>query len=343
MLNVFLGYEQANKYRIINQHGSDVGFIAEEDSKISNALLRQLLRNRRSFQFTVLDAEGNEVVRLERPVKYFFNSRMEVVGKDGEVVGEVHQVWHLWRRKYDLFIKNKQFARIDNGFLAWEFQIVDANNTELASVNRNFVGFARELFTDSGQYAIRMDSLTTSPPSRRQLSLDERAVVLGCAVNIDIDYFSRLSNNHGYWSPFPFVFWGGGGSGGDTTTGTGATGDVGTGAVMTTPDITTSGGVNPFPVYVPGQDSSLGSSPPPPPTPTSPASENQWGDAPFLSDEEANRMAGMDTNSMMNDGMESGMGGSGAGGLGESAGEGGGGGGIGEVIANVWDAFFGGD
>ena len=57
-------------------------------------------------------------------------------------------------------------------------------------VNRNFSGFGREFFTDTGEYAIHMDS---TPNAVRHLSLDERAVLLSCAINIDIDYFSRHS------------------------------------------------------------------------------------------------------------------------------------------------------
>lgn len=43
-------------------------------------------------------------------------------------------------------------------------------------MNRDFSGFAREIFTDSGQYVVRFDPL---------LSVDKKAVLLACAVNID--------------------------------------------------------------------------------------------------------------------------------------------------------------
>lgn len=43
----------------------------------------------------------------------------------GAVVGEVHQRWHLWRRKYDLYLGKRQFAAIDGGFLAWDFTLRD--------------------------------------------------------------------------------------------------------------------------------------------------------------------------------------------------------------------------
>lgn len=45
----------------------------------------------------------------------------------GAVVGEVHQRWHLWRRKYDLYLGKRQFAAIDGGLLAWEFVLRDEN------------------------------------------------------------------------------------------------------------------------------------------------------------------------------------------------------------------------
>jgi len=120
-------------------------------------------------------------------------------------------------------ISRKQFARIDSGFLSWDFNIEDENNDILGSVNRNFRGFAREvfihiilslsklhttktyvyvrtielfkIFTDTGQYVIRMDSAQSI---LRGLSLDERAVILAAAISIDFDYFSRHSEHGGF-------------------------------------------------------------------------------------------------------------------------------------------------
>lgn len=37
------------------------------------------------------------------------------------------QRWHLWRRKYDLYIGKRQFATIDGGLLAWDFHLRDQN------------------------------------------------------------------------------------------------------------------------------------------------------------------------------------------------------------------------
>ncbi len=43
----------------------------------------------------------------------------------GNVIGEVHQKWHLWRRRYDLVLNGKQFSAVNSGLLAWEFLLKD--------------------------------------------------------------------------------------------------------------------------------------------------------------------------------------------------------------------------
>lgn len=117
----------------------------------------------------------------------------------------------------------------------------------IASIDRNFSGLARELFTDTGQYVIRFDAVQEelglpitapmSPDSRgvsqeapRQatdLTLDERAMCLALACNIDIDYFSRMGRGG---MGFPMFMWGGGSSELQRDMGTGAA--VGTAAGM---------------------------------------------------------------------------------------------------------------
>ncbi|KAJ3060398.1 hypothetical protein HK102_009502, partial [Quaeritorhiza haematococci] len=289
-------YEQANKYAIKDVNGQDVGFIAEEEQTFSGAILRQLMRTRRAFKAVVLNRNGEVVLKIYRPVKWFLNSTIYVYDRNDNLIGEVKQVWHLWRRKYDLFLQKRQFAAIDGGFWAWDFILEDENGGVLSSVNRNFVGFAREIFTDSGQYVVRYDAVQPV----RALSLDERAVALAAAVTVDIDYFSRHSHHGGGWLPIPMIGYGGGGGSGPPAPSTDA------GGVMA-PTGGVGGGPMPFPIIIPGMggfgggssDASTTTSPtptagggmdmgqstmPPPPPPSQPSS-NEWGDQPFLSDD----------------------------------------------------------
>ena len=160
------------------------------------------------------------------------------------IIGEAHSEWAPLRRKYNLFLSHDpssptntftQFAAIDEPFLSWDFSFRTASGGLIGSVNRSFAGWGRELFTDMGTYALRMDSAglaeaaddtskqnMTSPANRaayaeavggeggeRGMTLDQRAVMLATAVTVDFDYFSRHSRQGGgMWLP---IWMGGGG------------------------------------------------------------------------------------------------------------------------------------
>lgn len=120
-----------------------------------------------------------------------------------DTFAEVQQRWHLWRRRYDLFLRQvslylifpdsyeclfyrdkshrilsvaseaqpepalepesfRQFAKIDQGFLAWHFTLLGARGEEIASVDRTFRGIGREvrspvLFRFSARLMTRLD------------------------------------------------------------------------------------------------------------------------------------------------------------------------------------------
>jgi hypothetical protein len=111
------------------------------------------MRSHRPFRCTVMDPSGQVLFRISRPFA-FINSRVYVSLGDDEsnIVGEAVQEWHPWRRRYNLYWKRpeglSQFAKIDEGFLSWDFNAKDENGRLMASITKNFTGFGRELFTE---------------------------------------------------------------------------------------------------------------------------------------------------------------------------------------------------
>ncbi|SCW03716.1 LAFE_0G16644g1_1 [Lachancea fermentati] len=245
MMNVFLGYEQANKYAIMDVMGNRIGYMQERDFSLTKMIMRQFYRLHRPFLVDVFDNWGNVILTIKRPFSWI-NSHIKAIlpeqtaissaqtsdpyvvksppfgsvpepqststfGEGGTLVGESIQNWHLWRRRYELFQRDSQdantfaqFAQIDAPFLSFEFPLVDQAGKIMGSVDRNWVGLGRELFTDTGVYVIRMDTSQSYegvyPPevlSSEILSLDQRAVLLANAVSIDFDYFSRHSGHGG--------------------------------------------------------------------------------------------------------------------------------------------------
>lgn len=188
---------------------------------------------------------------------------------DMRIIGEAQQQWALLRRKYNLCLHRStpipdqssdshqdstpiqplsnsqamdltpynneggfaQFAYVDEPFLSWDFSLLSDDSKLVGSVNRNIAGLDREISTDTGVYALRMDAaglaqepghLTSKTEQQAQqaneapstaMTLDQRAVTLATAVSVDFDHFSRKSGSGGGMGFMPLWFpWGGGGA-----------------------------------------------------------------------------------------------------------------------------------
>ncbi|KAL2631904.1 hypothetical protein R1flu_016590 [Riccia fluitans] len=154
--NLAFGFEQQNKYVIMDprEPQAPVGYILED----SNVFIRQFLKRRRPFIALVLDAYGNEVFRVRRPA-WLINSTI-YVEVNGQIIGEAHRRWHLWKRVYDVYLGKRQFAAVENpGFWYWTFTLQDENKGLLAVIDRNWRGFGYEFLTDAGQYVVRFGDI----------------------------------------------------------------------------------------------------------------------------------------------------------------------------------------
>ncbi|KAK9465790.1 Scramblase-domain-containing protein [Lipomyces arxii] len=215
LMNVVIGFEQANKYTLMASNGQVLGRMEETDIGIIKTITRQLYRLHRPFTVEVYDANYNHVLTLRRPFA-LVNSKLKVylpADSHGQevLIGESHQSWHLYRRRYKLFLKDSgtedeftQFASIDSPFLAFRFDLLNESGKLMGTVDRNWVGLGRELFTDSGVYVLQMDGASTESSVANEkahgMTLDQRAIMLATAISIDFDYFSRHSNSSGLLS-----------------------------------------------------------------------------------------------------------------------------------------------
>ncbi|KAI9740572.1 MAG: hypothetical protein M1834_005153 [Cirrosporium novae-zelandiae] len=328
LINVMIGFEQANRYTIMDPQGNHIGFMAEQEHGLTNLMARQWFRTHRSFTTHVFDKYGKEVLRFHRPFSWI-SSRIRVYDSIGpaslehtasntlhgsspsylstdvnknqvqaspltlsdmRIIGEAQQQWAPLRRKYNLFLYHEppnqetslgspqqmpedisafqqlqvsqasqngghyvQFAYVNEPFLSWDFSLFSATTKLIGSVNRNWAGIGREMFTDTGVYALRMDAagLAEEPghlvshtgqdkslaydDSRIGMTLDQRAVMLATAISVDFDYFSRHSGGGGLglplWLPGEAAAEGGtGGAAGGASEAGAATRGVSTGA-----------------------------------------------------------------------------------------------------------------
>lgn len=66
LMNVMVGFEQANKYVILDPQGNHIGFIAERDLGMGNMMARQMFSTHRSFTTHVFDKNEKEVLRASQ-------------------------------------------------------------------------------------------------------------------------------------------------------------------------------------------------------------------------------------------------------------------------------------
>lgn len=66
LMNVMIGFEQANKYVILDPQGNHVGFVAEQDNSMGRTMARQMFSTHRSFTTHVFDKHEKEVLRVWR-------------------------------------------------------------------------------------------------------------------------------------------------------------------------------------------------------------------------------------------------------------------------------------
>lgn len=64
LMNILVGFEQANKYVILDPQGNHLGFIAERDLGLGKMMARQMFSTHRSFTAHVFDKYEKEVLRV---------------------------------------------------------------------------------------------------------------------------------------------------------------------------------------------------------------------------------------------------------------------------------------
>ena len=171
--------ELTNQYEIRAEDGSRLGHVEQEGQSGVRKVLRfvtdidQFLTHRLSLY----DAAGSKVVALTRPAKVF-KSRLLVDDGDGRRVGEIVQRNVFGKIHFDLLgTQGERLGQIKaENWRAWDFSIVDATETEVARIDKKFVGLAKAVFTNADNYLVDIDPAVTG---------DFRLLVIAAATAVD--------------------------------------------------------------------------------------------------------------------------------------------------------------
>ena len=97
MLEVFTGFETANRYRILTPEGQEVMYAYEDSGMLS----RQFLGNNRPLSLHVLGSDGEPILNANRSFFFFF-SHLNVQDGNGTPIGSLNRKFGALKRKFAL-------------------------------------------------------------------------------------------------------------------------------------------------------------------------------------------------------------------------------------------------
>ena len=184
-LQVFIGLETQNRYKILDNAGNEILFAYEE----SGFLGRQFLGGHRPLTIKIIDGEGNLQLIARRKFFWFF-SHLELLSPEGAVLGRLQRRFKLIGRRFDLFDDQGKICSVEGPMLRPNTFWIKRDGVELAKITKKWSGIAREAFTAADNFSAEFTDSS--------LSESHRWLVLGAAFAIDLDFFENRARGTGF-------------------------------------------------------------------------------------------------------------------------------------------------
>ncbi len=170
--------EMANEYSVFDQHGRQIGAVAE----IGQSALKKAVRFLSSYdqfmthRLEVRDANHQPVLYLTRPAKVF-KSRIIVQHPNGQELGQIQQDNMMGKIRFSYLVGGQRIGGIQaENWRAWNFAIVDHTGAEIARITKTWEGFAKTMFTTADNYVVQI---------HRQLQDPLASMVVASALTVD--------------------------------------------------------------------------------------------------------------------------------------------------------------
>jgi scramblase/uncharacterized protein DUF2510 len=170
--------EMANEYGVFDQHGNQLGSVAE----IGQSTLKKAIRFFSSYdqflthRLEVRDANHQPVLMLTRPAKVL-KSRVIVARPDGSEVGQIVQDNVFGKIRFNFMVNEQQIGGIQaENWRAWNFAVVDHTGAEIARITKTWEGFAKTMFTTADNYVVQVHRPLPDPLA---------SLVVGSALTVD--------------------------------------------------------------------------------------------------------------------------------------------------------------
>ena len=180
---ILTGFETRNKYTISDVSGRRL-YLAREEA--GSTLLRWFLKALRPFTIVVITEDGQEVLRVMRPFRFYFH-RAEVVGSQGQSLGVIERRFSILRRVYSVLNRSGEevYQLVGPILHPWTFQI-RKDGVECGKITKKWSGLWKEGFTDADNFGVLFPA---------EWDVQSKALLLGAVFLIDFVHFENKGNN----------------------------------------------------------------------------------------------------------------------------------------------------
>lgn len=170
--------ELTNEYAIYDQNARQIGAVRQVGQSAFRKILRLLSSLDQFMKHTlhVVDMTGTTQLVLVRPAK-FIKSRVIVQNSLGATIGEITQRNAIGKIRFGLSAGGTEVGSLNaENWRAWNFNIQDAQGTEVARITKTWEGLAKTMFTTADNYFVQI---------HRPLDEPLRSLVVAAALAVD--------------------------------------------------------------------------------------------------------------------------------------------------------------
>jgi uncharacterized protein YxjI len=170
--------EVNNEYAVYDQHGRQIAAVRE----VGQSALKKAVRLFTSYDqylthsLQIVDMTGTPLFGLTRPAK-LVKSRVIVTDPGGREVGQIRQENAIGKIRFAIEAGGTKIGSINGeNWRAWNFNIRDHADTEVARITKTWEGLAKTMFTTADNYVVQV---------HRQLPEPLRTLVVASALCVD--------------------------------------------------------------------------------------------------------------------------------------------------------------
>ncbi|RLA67149.1 MAG: scramblase [Epsilonproteobacteria bacterium] len=184
---ILVNFETRNKYKVIDENGTPVGFMAEEAGGFFDSIKRMIFRSHRGFKISLFNVSKEQVMTFKRPFFWFF-SDLTVFDSNNLVLGHIYRRFGFIHKRYDLVTSSGEvFGKISSPmWKLWTFKIMDSKDREIGEISKKWGGILKEAFTDADKFGVSFEHLDDQ----------KKAIAFGAAISIDFDFFEDNVNRN---------------------------------------------------------------------------------------------------------------------------------------------------